>query len=148
MSGQDPAPEKATRRARRPVDTHVGTRIRDRRKLLGISRSDLAKALALSIQQVQKYESGDSTVAASRLHEIGLQLGVPAAHFFEDMPQTVESSALPRAEQPSDNRPNPREVRQMVQAYRSIANAELRHQLYELARTLARAAEKEDPQTA
>lgn len=142
MSAQDSVSDKPMRRSRRPVDVHVGTRIRERRRLLGISRNDLAKGLVLSIQQVQKYESGDSTVAASRLHEIGRQLGVPASYFFDDMPRTVESSALPRAEQPGDNRPNPREIRQMIQVYRGILNAELRHQLYELARTLARAAEQ------
>jgi len=124
---------------------HVGMRIRERRRMLGVSRNDLAAALGLSVQQVQKYESGDSTVAASRLFEIGRQLAVPAAHFFDDMPTTVESSALPRAILTSENRPNSREIRQMIQAYRSITNHELRHQLYELARTLARAADV-DPQ--
>ena len=143
MPEQQGVNDKPVRRSRRLVDMHVGTRIRDRRRMLGISRNDLAVALGLSVQQVQKYESGDSTVAASRLYEIGQQLAVPASHFFDDMPLTVENSALPRIILTSENRPNSREIRQMIQAYRSITNPQLRHQLYELARTLARAADIE-----
>jgi transcriptional regulator with XRE-family HTH domain len=143
MSEFQGAANKPVRRTRRPVDMHVGMRIRDRRRILGISRNDLAAALGLSVQQVQKYESGDSTVAASRLFEIGRQLSVPASHFFDEMPTAIEGSALPRAVLTAENRPNSREIRQMVLAYRSITNPELRHQLYELARTLARAAEAE-----
>ncbi|HVI52441.1 MAG TPA: helix-turn-helix transcriptional regulator [Candidatus Sulfotelmatobacter sp.] len=129
----------------RPVDRHVGRRIRDRRKQLGISRADLARGLGLSVQQVQKYESGDSTVSASRLHQIGVQLAVPPSHFFENMPAEVVSSAPASLVSHLDDSPTPQEIRQMIGIYRNIENAELRHQLYELARTLARASQ---PQTA
>jgi transcriptional regulator with XRE-family HTH domain len=129
------------RKARGPVDRHVGMRIRERRRQLGISRADLARGLGLSIQQVQKYESGDSTVSASRLHQIGVQLAVPPSHFFDEMPEDVVASAPAKLVTSLDDSPSPQEIRQMINIYRHIENAELRHQLYELARTLAKAAQ-------
>lgn len=134
-----PALPSDSSRPGRPVDRHVGRRIRERRKLLGISRAELARGLGLSIQQVQKYESGDSTVSASRLHQIGVQLAVPPSHFFDDMPSEVMSAAPASMVNHLDNSPTPQEIRQMITIYRHIENSELRHQLYELARTLARA---------
>jgi transcriptional regulator with XRE-family HTH domain len=138
MSDQTASAEKPVRRNRRAVDVHVGSRIRERRRMLGVSRAELARELSLSIQQVQKYESGDSTVAASRLLEIGARLAVPPAYFFDEMPSSIESNALPRAVHPSDHAPSPKEIRQMVLVYQAITNPELRHQLFELARSLAR----------
>lgn len=126
------------RRQRRPVDRHVGQRMRERRRLLGLSRAELAKALELSVQQVQKYESGDSTISASRLHQIGQHLAVTPSYFFDDMPELVASSAPLPSALTTDSQPSPREIRQMISAYRSITLASLRHQLYELARSLAR----------
>jgi|GEM_PF-526201 len=123
---------------RGPVDRHVGQRIRDRRKLMGISRAELARGLCLSIQQVQKYESGDSTVSASRLHQIGVQLAVPPSYFFDEMPPEVAATAPASVVCDLDDSPSPQEIRQMITIYRNIENPELRHQLYELARTLAR----------
>jgi DNA-binding XRE family transcriptional regulator len=49
-----------------PVDTHVGGRVRMRRKLLAISQTELGKALGLTFQQVQKYEKGTNRIGASR----------------------------------------------------------------------------------
>jgi len=117
-------------------------RIRERRRQLGISRAELARGLDLSIQQVQKYESGDSTVSASRLYQIGFQLaGAPPSYFFDEMPDEVVASAPAKLVTALDDSPSPQEIRQMINIYRRIENAELRHQLYELARTLAKAAQ-------
>lgn len=130
-----------TRKARGPVDVHVGRRIRDRRRSLSISRTELANGLGLSVQQVQKYESGDSTVSASRLHQIGVQLAVSPAYFFDEMPEEILANAPSKLVTALDDSPSPQEIRQMILIYRNIENAELRHQLYELARTLAKAAQ-------
>jgi len=142
MSSEEEAPKPQAVRSRRPVDIHVGGRIRLRRKTLGMGRSELARDLGLSVQQIQKYESGDSTVAASRLHEIGIKLAVPASYFFEDMAVEVEESALPRIGTVDADCPTTREIRQMVLVYQAISNPELRHQIYELARALAKAGDK------
>lgn len=152
MRNQDDNNHSDSRKGRRPtdqlIDRHVGNRIRERRKLLGISRAELARGLDLSVQQIQKYESGDSTVSASRLHQIGVQLATPPSFFFEDLPPEVIAQAPDKAASLLDDSPSPQEIRQMITIYRHIDNAELRHQLYELARTLARAAQAQKPQAA
>jgi len=67
------------------VDQHVGALIRVRRKALGISQTELADALGVSFQQVQKYERGANRVSASKLFEIAQKLGTPLSSFFEGL---------------------------------------------------------------
>jgi transcriptional regulator with XRE-family HTH domain len=69
-----------------PVDVHVGTRIRERRKEIGISQQTLAEHLGLTFQQIQKYEKGANRVSASVLWEMSGRLGVSVAFFFEGLP--------------------------------------------------------------
>ncbi len=73
-----------------PVDKHVGSRVRMRRVLLGMSQEKLGEALNLTFQQVQKYEKGTNRIGASRLSQISKILGVQVAFFFEGAP--VDSS--------------------------------------------------------
>jgi transcriptional regulator with XRE-family HTH domain len=68
-----------------PTDTHVGQRLKDRRLAMGIKQSDVAKALGISFQQIQKYERGINRISASKLHEIALLLKVPTSHFFDGL---------------------------------------------------------------
>ena len=67
-----------------PVDIHVGTRLRLRRNLVGMSQEQLAKASGLTFQQIQKYERGVNRMGASRLHQLGRILNVPVEWFFEE----------------------------------------------------------------
>ncbi len=69
-----------------PIDKHVGSRVRMRRVLIGMSQERLGGALGLTFQQVQKYEKGTNRIGASRLQQIAGVLNVPPAFFFEDMP--------------------------------------------------------------
>ena len=69
-----------------PIDKHVGSRVRMRRVLIGMSQEKLGTALGLTFQQVQKYEKGTNRIGASRLQQIAGVLNVPPAFFFEDMP--------------------------------------------------------------
>jgi transcriptional regulator with XRE-family HTH domain len=71
-----------------PIDKHVGSRVRMRRVLIGMSQEKLGGALGLTFQQVQKYEKGTNRIGASRLQQIAGILSVPPAFFFEDMPAT------------------------------------------------------------
>lgn len=70
------------------IDQHVGTRIRIRRKDLGISQGALAEGLGLTFQQVQKYERGANRVSASKLYEIAALLEAPVAWFFEGLTES------------------------------------------------------------
>jgi len=69
-----------------PTDVHVGSRIRLRRNMLGMSQEKLGELLGITFQQVQKYEKGSNRVGASRLQAISSILSVPVSFFFEDAP--------------------------------------------------------------
>ena len=73
-------------KATNPVDKHVGSRVRMRRLMLGMSQSKLADGLGLTFQQVQKYEKGTNRMGASRLQHISQLLQVPVPFFFEGVP--------------------------------------------------------------
>ncbi len=75
-----------------PIDKHVGSRVRMRRVLIGMSQERLGGALGLTFQQVQKYEKGTNRIGASRLQQIAGVLSVPPAFFFDDMPASDGAS--------------------------------------------------------
>ena len=64
-----------------PVDQHVGSRVRLRRMLLGMSQEKLGESMGLTFQQVQKYEKGVNRIGASRLFQISKILDVPVSSF-------------------------------------------------------------------
>jgi transcriptional regulator with XRE-family HTH domain len=73
------------KKAANHVDRHVGTRVRVRRLMMGLSQEKLGEALGLTFQQVQKYEKGTNRIGASRLHQIAQFLKVDIAYFFEGL---------------------------------------------------------------
>src|SRR5262245_25665476 len=74
------------KKAPNPIDKHVGSRVRMRRMMLGMSQEKLGDALGLTFQQVQKYEKGTNRIGASRVQQISQILQVPVAFFFEGAP--------------------------------------------------------------
>jgi len=66
------------------IDAVVGARIAARRSAMGLSQTRLGQAIGVSCQQIQKYESGQNRVSASRLHAVAMTLGLPVAAFFPD----------------------------------------------------------------
>src|SRR5919202_7008509 len=75
-----------------PIDVHVGSRVRLRRTLLGLSQEKLGDALGLTFQQVQKYERGVNRIGASRLFDLSRVLDVPISFFFDDMPDSLAAN--------------------------------------------------------
>ena len=75
------------------VDTHVGQKLRARRIFLGMSQSEVADAVGITFQQIQKYERGANRVGASRLQQMSEALGVTPFYFFEGA-STVGEKAL------------------------------------------------------
>ena len=67
-----------------PIDIHVGSRIRLRRTMLGMSQEKLGEALGITFQQIQKYEKGTNRISAGRLQRIAAILEVPVSVFFAD----------------------------------------------------------------
>lgn len=84
-----------TARLAKRVDEYVGERIRQRRTLLGLTQEQLAAALEISYQQVQKYETGSNRVSAGRLYEIAKHLDVEVGFFFDGLEPTSEGAPLP-----------------------------------------------------
>ena len=74
-----------------PIDIHVGSRVRLRRTLLGMSQEKLGEMLGLTFQQIQKYEKGANRIGASRLYQIAQILGVPVQFFYDDMADELKS---------------------------------------------------------
>ena len=74
------------------VDKHVGSRVRMRRMMLGMSQEGLGDALGVTFQQVQKYEKGMNRISASRLQHMSQILQVPVPFFFEGAPGGVEGA--------------------------------------------------------
>jgi DNA-binding XRE family transcriptional regulator len=70
MPSDEPLDRMAREPRPSPIDVHVGTRVRLRRTLLGMSQEKLGEALGLTFQQVQKYERGVNRIGASRLFDL------------------------------------------------------------------------------
>ncbi len=128
-----------------PVDVHVGSRVRLRRTLLGMSQEKLGQALRLTFQQIQKYERGANRIGSSRIYQLSRILDVPVSFFFDDM--TPEAAGHPaglgESEQSSYERDQltKRETLELVRAYYRIQNPEVRKRLFELVKAVAPRAE-------
>ena len=125
-----------------PVDVHVGTRLRQRRTLLGMSQTALGDAVGLSFQQVQKYERGGNRMGSSRLFEFAKVLDVPVSHFFEEMTSEVATGkrkagrSKTKASDETDINTK-RETLELVRAYYKIRNKGVRQQIRDMVQALA-----------
>ncbi len=130
-----------------PVDEHAGERLWQRRKLLGMTQTDLADAIGLTFQQVQKYERGANRIGASRLLAITRVLDVPIIYFFEDMPPEVATispatKGRGKAQKLTGYAPDPlakRETLELVRAYYKIKDADIRQQVSQLTKAMGAA---------
>ena len=122
-----------------PVDVYVGSRLRLRRILLGMSQQKLSDALGVTFQQLQKYENGSNRISASRLYQLSRLLGVPISFFFSDYSEGA--SPQPQAEQQvAEEMTHPemsrRETLVLVRSYYKIKDPSVRQQLLDLLRSL------------
>ena len=67
------------------MDRHVGSRLRLCRRARGFGQEELAKAIGLTSQMVQKYESGANRISASKLYAMAAVLKTPVAFFFDGL---------------------------------------------------------------
>ncbi|MGA1179759.1 MAG: helix-turn-helix domain-containing protein [Marivivens sp.] len=119
------------------VDVHVGKRIRHRRWMNGTTQQQLADAVGIKFQQIQKYETGMNRVSASRLWDIAHALDVPVTFFFEgfdqDQPAAESGSAMP-----TDILAD-KEALELLRSYYAIPENQ-RRRLFDLARVLSEVA--------
>jgi transcriptional regulator with XRE-family HTH domain len=134
-----------------PIDVHVGSRVRLRRTLLGMSQEKLGEAIGLTFQQVQKYERGTNRVGASRLYDLSHVLDVPVSYFFEEMSAGVATAAEARLGGALEEAPSPafeadpmmrRETLELVRAYYRIGDPQVRRRLFDLTKAIANATER------
>lgn len=138
-------PEVEPRSARKanPIDMHVGTRVRMRRMLLGMSQEKLGEMLGLTFQQVQKYEKGVNRIGASRLYELSKVLDVPVQYFYEDAPGAgVSASAFDGfAESTAEGYVadvlTSRDGLELNKAFARITDSRIRRSIVDLVRSLA-----------
>ena len=114
-----------SKRGPHPVDAHVGSRVRRRRKLLGMSQTQLGEALGVTFQQVGKYESAVDRISASRLWQLSQVLDVPIPYFFEGLDEAAEASSL-------NDILSTRETLELVRAYHRITDPEIRKRMFAL----------------
>ena len=130
------------KKAPNPTDKHVGSRVRMRRMMLGMSQEKVADALGLTFQQVQKYEKGTNRIGASRLQQIAHILQVQVSFLFEGAPaaQTaLKSDSMGEA-------PSPAYVSDflatsdglaLTKAFMQISDAKLRRRVVDLVEQIA-----------
>ena len=85
-------PQTVSTHGPHPVDRHVGRRVAEKRTGMGLTQSDLARALKLTFQQVQKYEKGTNRISASKLWDSAAFLGVDIDFFFVGLADDVAES--------------------------------------------------------
>lgn len=133
---------RGTRRPN-PIDAHVGSRVRMRRMLLGMSQEKLGEHLGLTFQQVQKYEKGVNRIGASRLYDMARVLGVAVQFFYEDAPgkDSSATNATGFAETPGESYVveflSSRDGLELNKAFVKITDARLRRTIIDLVRSLA-----------
>jgi transcriptional regulator with XRE-family HTH domain len=142
--GASPKEPKMVTKSPNPVDRHVGSRVRMRRMLVGMSQEKLGEALGITFQQIQKYEKGTNRIGASRLHQIARVLSVPVEFFYEGAPQ-VESpgggggfAEAPPSGYVSDFLTTS-EGLELIKAFIEIKDPKIRRKLVDLAKALGQA---------
>lgn len=110
----------------------IGHRIKSLRRSVGLSQANLGSALGVTFQQVQKYESGRSKIAADKLHQIAQTMGVDISYFYETKPS--DNSPETRAHPPSATASA--EDRIFKEAFDRIRDPRARYLLSELARVV------------
>ncbi len=115
------------------VDDYVGRRIRQRRLELGQSQTELADALGITFQQIQKYENGTNRISAGRVYAAAQHLGVTLDYFFEGV-------ELPVASQPNHDSlfENDKQVIALVRGFIQISDAYTRSNVASLVNSIAK----------
>ena len=127
-----------------PIDVYVGGRMRLRRIQLGLSQGALASKIGVSFQAVQKYESGDIRISASRLYDVAQVLEVSPAFFFEGYPDGIVAKNLAQDAAPIAETFDRREVMSLIRGYYGIRDPQLQADILRLISKLGHRADSEE----
>lgn len=124
-----------------PVDIHVGSRVRLRRTLLGMSQEKLGKAVSLTFQQIQKYERGANRIGSSRLYQLSNVLDVPVSFFFDGVEERLarDGTGVSEGGQESfeSDQLSRRETLELVRAYYRITDPAIRKKIFDLVKAVS-----------
>lgn len=122
-----------------------------RRLLVKMSQEELASALGITFQQVQKYEKGSNRIGAGRLFEMAQILGVSIQFFFEGLsasesPHTGDAPSSNEADLGGELQKflNSREAVALNRAFLDIESSKLRRTILTLVRSLGDLTERKD----
>jgi transcriptional regulator with XRE-family HTH domain len=115
-----------------PIDIHVGSRLRMRRMMLGMSQEKLGEAFGLTFQQVQKYEKGANRMGASRLQQAAQILGVSVPFFFEGAPGGHIEGGDTLSPSYIDDFVSSEDGLRLIKAFMRIARPAVRHRIVNL----------------
>lgn len=134
----------ANKKQPNPIDIHVGSRVRMKRMMLGMSQEKLGEQLGITFQQIQKYEKGANRIGASRLQQIARIFNVPVGYFFENAPGAADHeppTGMAEDGTPSysamDNFLSTSEGIQLNSAFMRIKDPLLRRRLIDLVRSMS-----------
>jgi transcriptional regulator with XRE-family HTH domain len=119
------------------IDLHLGKRLRRRRRLLGLTQQQLATAVGIRFQQIQKYECGANRISAARLWQLSEALEVAVAYFYDglnDAQTRPETPAIADA-RTGDGMLARKETMDLIKAYYQLEERP-RRRLLDLAKSL------------
>ncbi len=133
------------------LDEHIGTRLKQRRSLLGMTQETLADAVGITFQQIQKYENGANRISAGRLYEFSRILDIPITFFFENFTTGKKSTALGLSdtkqetlEADGEDLLGKKETLELIRVYYSIKNPKLRKDLFSFVKSMAESLKEQD----
>ncbi len=117
------------------IDLHLGKRLRRRRRLLGLTQQQLAGAVGVRFQQIQKYECGANRISAARLWQLSEALQVQVAYFYDGLSDGPRADTLSDRTDGSGEMFARKETLDLIRAYYQLGERP-RRRLLDLAKSL------------
>ena len=117
------------------IDLHLGKRLRRRRRLLGLTQQQLAGAVGVRFQQIQKYECGANRISAARLWQLSEALQVQVAYFYDGLSDAPRADTLSDRTDGSGEMFARKETLDLIRAYYQLGERP-RRRLLDLAKSL------------
>ena len=118
------------------INIHIGNRLRQRRAMMGLNQTDVAKVIGVTFQQIQKYENGSNALSASRLVDFAQCMKVSVPYFFEGLEGAISKKDDVGSEDQSHFYASDRESLEFMKAFKNIPDRNLRKRLADLVRCI------------
>ena len=119
------------------IDKHLGDRLRNRRKMLGLSQDDLGKSVSVTFQQIQKYERGDNKISSSKLYQFSKFLGVDISYFFANFELKNFDDNLSAENDAAFDPSKYNESREILRSFNKITDEALRKKIVKFVKSLS-----------